>query len=259
MGGKSRIARQIAEFINEIPRRKVQNCQAPGPNNHDYGGGGGEADCFVSLFCGSCAVESKVQGFSRKILNDRHKYLIAMLQGVQNGYNLPESITPEEYRYIRDHKDEDPALAGFVGFGCSFGGKWFGGYARNASGTNYALQSKRSLLKDMATLQDAHFVCEDYRRVCIPPGAVIYADPPYNNTTGYSGERFDSSEFWRAMRLLADTGHTVFVSEQEAPPGIECIWEKPFTRTLDRNKGNQFTVTEKLFYLPPRRLEPCTW
>lgn len=174
-----------------------------------------------------------MQGFSRKILNDRHKYLIAMLQGVQNGYNLPESITPEEYRYIRDHKDEDPALAGFVGFGCSFGGKWFGGYARNASGTNYALQSKRSLLKDMATLQDAHFVCEDYRRVCIPPGAVIYADPPYNNTTGYSGERFDSSEFWRAMRLLADTGHTVFVSEQEAPPGIECIWEKPFTRTLD--------------------------
>lgn len=103
-----------------------------------------------------------MQGFSRKILNDRHKYLIAMLQGVQNGYNLPESITPEEYRYIRDHKDEDPALAGFVGFGCSFGGKWFGGYARNASGTNYALQSKRSLLKDMATLQDAHFVCEDY-------------------------------------------------------------------------------------------------
>ena len=186
MGGKSRIARQIAEFINEIPRRKVQNCQAPGPDNHDYGGGGLTA--LLASF-------AKVQGFSRKILNDRHKYLIAMLQGVQNGYNLPESITPEEYRYIRDHKDEDPALAGFVGFGCSFGGKWFGGYARNASGTNYALQSKRSLLKDMATLQDAHFVCEDYRRVCIPPGAVIYADPPYNNTTGYSGERFDSSEF----------------------------------------------------------------
>lgn len=237
-GGKSRIAKPLAQIITTTA---------------------GGADCFVSLFCGSCAVESKVQGFSRKILNDRHKYLIAMLQGVQNGYNLPENITPEEYRYIRDHKDEDPALAGFVGFGCSFGGKWFGGYARNATGTNYALQSKRSLLKDMATLQDAHFVCEDYRRVCIPPGAVIYADPPYNNTTGYSGERFDSAEFWRAMRLLADTGHTVFVSEQEAPPEIECIWEKPFTRTLDRNKGNQFTVTEKLFYLPARRHGPCTW
>ena len=93
MGGKSRIARQIADFINEIPRRKVTDCQAPCPDNHGCGGGG--ADYFVSLFCGSCAVESKVQGFSHKILNDRHKYLIAMLQGVQSGYELPERITPE--------------------------------------------------------------------------------------------------------------------------------------------------------------------
>ena len=53
------------------------------------------------------------------------------------------------YDYIRTHKDEDHVLTGFVGFGCSFGGKWFGGYARNAGGTNYAAQSKRSLLKDM--------------------------------------------------------------------------------------------------------------
>lgn len=229
-GGKSRIAQDIASVIS-------------------VGG-----DCFVSLFCGSCAVESKVQGFSRKILNDRHQYLIALLQGVQRGYELPESITPEQYRHIREHKDDDPTLAGFVGFGCSFGGKWFGGYARNATGTNYAAQSKRSLLKDMATLQDATFVCADYRRVCIPPRAVIYADPPYNNTTGYHGDRFDSAEFWIAMRLLADTGHTVFVSEQEAPPDIQCVWERKFTRTLDRNKSNQFSVTEKLFFLPAKEV-----
>lgn len=249
MGGKSRIARSIAEIINEIPRRKIKNCQTHCSDNHAGCGG----NCFVSLFCGSCAVESKVQGFSRKLLNDRHEYLIAMLQGVQQGYNLPEHITLEQYRYIRENKDADPVLAGFVGFGCSFGGKWFGGYARNKTGTNYAEQSKRSLLKDMATLQDAQFVCGDYRRLCIPPNSVIYADPPYNNTTGYTGDKFDTTEFWIAMRLLADLGHTVFVSEQEAPPDIQCIWEKPFTRTLDRNKGNQFTVTEKLFYLPPRR------
>lgn len=145
MGGKSRIARSIAEIINEIPRRKIKNCQTHCSDNHAGCGG----DCFVSLFCGSCAVESKVQGFSRKLLNDRHEYLIAMLQGVQQGYNLPEHITLEQYRYIRENKDADPVLAGFVGFGCSFGGKWFGGYARNKTGTNYAEQSKRSLLKDI--------------------------------------------------------------------------------------------------------------
>lgn len=65
-----------------------------------------------------------------------------MLRGVQNGYELPELITPDQYQLIKAHKDWDPVLAGFVGFGCSFGGKWFGGYARNATGTNYALQSK---------------------------------------------------------------------------------------------------------------------
>lgn len=162
MGGKSRIARSIAEIINEIPRWKIKNCQTHCSDNHAGCGG----DCFVSLFCGSCAVESKVQGFSRKILNDRHEYLIAMLQGVQQGYNLPEHITPEQYQYIRENKDADPVLAGFVGFGCSFGGKWFGGYARNKTGTNYAEQSKRSLLKDMATLQDAQFVCVVITAAC---------------------------------------------------------------------------------------------
>ena len=54
-------------------------------------------DCFVSLFCGSCAVESKVQGFSRKILNDRHEYLIAMLSfgecpSVENASHLSQIL-----------------------------------------------------------------------------------------------------------------------------------------------------------------------
>ena len=89
-----------------------------------------------------------MQGFSRKILNDKHAYLIAMLRGVQNGYELPELITPDQYQLIKADKDWDPVLVGFVGFGCSFGGKWFGGYARNATGTNYALQSKRSFGKN---------------------------------------------------------------------------------------------------------------
>ena len=56
-------------------------------------------------------MESKVQGFSRKILNDRHIYLIAMLQGVQQGYDLPEHITPEQYQHFREHKEDDPVLA----------------------------------------------------------------------------------------------------------------------------------------------------
>lgn len=201
----------------------------------------------MSLFCGSCAVESKLRNYSSMICNDKHGYLISLLRGVQAGYELPESISAEQYQAIRLNKDADRVLSGFVGFGCSFGGKWFGGYAHEKRRTNYALQSKKSLLRDMAALQGAWFTNLDYRVVPIPHNAVIYADPPYCNTTGYRGEPFDSAEFWMYMRLIAQMGCTVFISEQEAPPDFMSIWEKPFVRTLDVNKSNQFRVTEKLF------------
>ena len=88
------------------------------------------------------------------------------------------------------------ALAGFVGFGCSFGGRFFEGYARNATGTNYAMQSKKSLLKDMATLMDAQFLCVDYQKVPIPNNAIVYADPPYVNTKKIHNKVFNTEEFW---------------------------------------------------------------
>lgn len=226
-GGKSRIAKEIATII-ERERERESNLT------------------FVSLFCGTCSVESKVKGFDKIICNDNHEYLIEMLKAVQNGYELPENISEEQYKYIREHKDINKALTGFVGFGCSFGGKWFGGYARNKTGTNYALQSKKSLLKDMNTLMSAEFICQDYRNVIIPENSIVYCDPPYNKTTGYGKNKFDSQEFWEYMRELSKH-HKIYISEQTAPDDFVSVWEKQFTRTLDVNKDNQFKVTEKLF------------
>lgn len=45
MGGKSRIARSIAEIINEIPRRKIKNCQTHCSDNHAGCGGGDFFQC----------------------------------------------------------------------------------------------------------------------------------------------------------------------------------------------------------------------
>lgn len=242
LGGKSRISREISAVINEVSRWKIKDSTRVITNNIEIQRGG----TFVSLFCGSCSVESKIEGYNRKICNDKHEYLIALLNGVKNGYNLPEQITETQYRYIKEHKDEDKILSGFVGFGCSFGGKWFGGYARNKTNTNYALQSKKSLLKDMSKLMNAEFICKDYRDVELPIGCVVYADPPYNNTTGYGKEKFDSDTFWNYMRQISKE-HLVFISEQNAPIDFTAIWKKPFTRTLDVNKTNQFRVEEKLY------------
>ena len=236
-GGKSRISKQIAQVISRQTDRQT---------DRQTGRQADSEHTFVSLFCGSCAIESKVQGFDRVILNDKQKYLVALLKAVQNGWIPPDTVTEQQYRHVKDHRDESPALTGFVGFGCSFGGKWFGGYARNKGGTNYALQSKRSLMKDMASLMSAEFICKDYHDVILPENCVVYADPPYSNTTGYGRDKFDSDAFWEYARKTSQS-HLMLISEQNAPSDFIPIWEKPFTRTLDVNKQNQFKVTEKLF------------
>lgn len=48
------------------------------------------------------------------------------------------------------------------------------------------------------------------------------------------------------MRKISKN-NSVFISELTAPDDFESIWEKPFKRSLDKNKENGFSSTEKLF------------
>jgi DNA adenine methylase len=224
LGGKSRIAKDISGIINQYSEDRL----------------------FISLFCGTCSVESMVISKS-KTLNDSHLYLIELLKAVQNGYEIPEQITKEEYYRVKSNQDENKALSGFVGFGCSFGAKWWGGYAQNKARTNYAMQSKNSLLRKMNNLKDANILCSDYRTVKIPDGSVVYCDPPYKNTTHYSNSvGFNHEEFWEYMRNISKN-NIVFISEISAPEDFTTVWEKPFKRVLDKNKDNIFVSIEKLY------------
>ena len=224
MGGKSRISKQIAEILNSAIDKDTP---------------------FVSLFCGSCAIESKVQT-DVKILNDKHPYLIAMWKALQNGWTPPDVMTKEEYYRVKSNMDENPALTGFVGFGCSFGGKWWGGYAKDKRGDDYCGQAKRGLLKDLSGVVNATFTCLDYKDVEIPDGAVVYCDPPYANTTGYTFGQFDTNEFWKYMRQLSKRCD-VYISEESAPDDFECIWSKEKVRTLEKSDNVGRVKVEKLF------------
>ena len=204
-GGKSRIANDIAKIID---------------------GGVQFSSTFVSLFCGACSIEAKVKGYDKIICNDSQEYLIALFKALQEGYKLPEVITEQQYHYIKEHKDEDPALTGFVGFACSFGGKWFGGYARDSDHVNYAMRGKRSLNTKMKNLKNAEFLCLDYRDVILPDNCVCYADPPYENTTKYANCNFDTLKFWDYMRKISEN-HLVYISELEAPELTRTIGLHP--------------------------------
>lgn len=255
LGGKSKISKEIATLIDNILTNLGEgymrylggksriSTQLSNVVNTTFGERGERV--FVSLFCGSCAIESKVNA-DVKILNDKHPYLIAMWKALQNGWIPPEEISKEQYKYIKEHKDEDMALSGFVGFGCSFGGKWFGGLASNKRGDNYCRRANKSVLKDMGGLQNATFLCLDYKDVEIPQGAIVYADPPYDNTTGYSLGDFDSNEFWDYARKLSET-NIVLISEEKAPDDFVSIWHKEQKRMIDNVNKNIFTRTENLF------------
>ena len=109
LGGKARLRDQIAPIINSI-----------------------DASIYLEPFCGACWVGEKVT-IKHRILSDANKYLIAMWQALQKGWEPPKECCELEYQMIRDDTS-DEALHGFIAFACSFGGKWWGGYARHYKG-----------------------------------------------------------------------------------------------------------------------------
>jgi DNA adenine methylase len=71
------------------------------------------------------------------------------------GWIPPTSVTEEEYQQIKQNPDlYDSALVGFVGFACSFSGKWWGGYCRNSRGRNYTKAGSNSILKKIGKLKN---------------------------------------------------------------------------------------------------------
>lgn len=208
--------------------------------------------CWVEPFVGGANMMVHATMFPERIANDSNAHVISMFNAVQNGWEPPDSVSEEEYRALAKAPalPGDP-LVGFVGVGCSFAGKWFGGYARgnDSKGVprNYCAESKRNILKQKPHIVGVRFGSGDYRQTSIPPGSVIYCDPPYHETTKYKAA-FDTQAFWRWCGGLATKGHPVFVSEYEAPEHWTCVWSKKVFNSLTQDTGAKEGV-EKLFTL----------
>lgn len=194
LGSKSAIAKQLLEIM--LPFRQGR--------------------AWVEPFVGGANMIDKLEGL--RIGNDANAELISLWRALQSGWIPPEAISREEYASIKaNQKGYPPELVCFVGLLCSFGGKWFGGYAANAKGDNYAAGGKRALLAQLPRIKDVVFTCSQYSSNDFSGfSALIYCDPPYEGTTAYK-MHFDSASFWQWVREQS-INNPVFVSEYKAPP-----------------------------------------
>lgn len=225
-GGKQRIVKPLVTFMQSYVN---------------------ERGIYVEPFVGGASVIAAVKAPIR-IGADANAALICMWDALCKGWDPPDVVDEELYRAVKDAKLLDDPLTAFIGFGCSFAGKWFGGYARDATGGNYAKMAYNSLAKKVATLHGVQWVAGDYRTLTYPDGCLIYCDPPYQGTTQYGAVgNFDTATFWEFCREKSRLGHIVFVSEYAAPDDFHVVWSVETKTDMRMRDGEKDARTEKLF------------
>lgn len=229
MGSKNRIAKEILPLI--LKDRK-------------------EEQFYIEPFCGGCNLVDKISG--NRIANDMNPYLIALFEKLLNGWNPPEKVSKEEYDLCRISKDQfEKHIVGYIGFVCSFRGKFFNGFVKSefSTGRNRQDEMRRNVVSQIESLRGIYFCSGAYDKLILPKESLIYCDPPYEGTTSYkiNETKFDHEAFWQWCREKKKEGHQIFISEFTAPEDFECIWEKKLKNCLSVNSRS--VVTEKLWTL----------
>lgn len=216
LGGKAKIAKQVAAVVAE------------------YRGAG---QPVWEPFCGG--LNSAVAHGGIVVATDASRPLIALLQAVQNGWDPPAHLSEAEWHDAKELPETNP-LHGFAAFGCSFGGKYFGGYA-SGEARNYAAESRRALLRDVpkvSVIERVDFLTTDPE----PINWLVYCDPPYRGRTRYA-MGFNHDRFVDRVSQWASCGVTLLISEYDFPLGV-CVWEHTRVAAL---RGAEKTHTERIY------------
>lgn len=199
-GGKWAASRWIAQYLTQQGRG---------------------ATSYLEPFVGGASVAARVvPQMEKAILADARLDLILCWSSITKGWEPPHEVSESRYTELRNA--EPSALRGFVGHCCSFGGRWFNGYARNNNGRSYAAAGKRSCLRKAVTLKPAAWACADYRTWAPRDGWLVYADPPYRGVRDHRLP-FHHDTFWDTMREWRAAGAVVVVSEYSAPSDWYCL------------------------------------
>jgi len=220
MGSKARIAKHIIPIMESYRDGR--------PWVEPFVGGGNSID----------KIGGEAFGF------DNNPDVISALSSIRDSVSeLPKNnkeFSERDYKIAK--KNLDYPHRSYIGFSCSYGGKWFGGWCRDSlNKRDYVNESYRNSLAQSTRLQNIELCCSEYYSLSLPNSSLIYCDPPYKGTTGYHNT-FDSDFFWNWCRGMHKAGHTVFVSEYEAPNDFECVWKKGLASSLTKDTGSKKAV-----------------
>lgn len=229
-GGKQRIAKPLSEFLNSQLT---------------------EGQTFIDLFCGSCNVVSNIRQDVKRYANDKNKYLPAMWSALQNGWLPVKNVTESQFKEwkLKDAQTpEDMAMKCFIGFGCSFAGLWYSGYARGGEGRNYAENAYNSTMKKANKMKDVGFFCMDYSDFICPANSIVYCDIPYKGTTQYSAVgAFDHEAFYAWAKSQKQCRILVSEYKHNVPEDAIIIWEHKSKKDIRNKHGVQEETVEVLF------------
>jgi len=209
LGGKVRFGKRISNILKQYREPK---------------------QIYLEPFVGAGSVFENMR--NPRIGSDLDEDIISFLVGLRDGWIPPSHISEETYNKIKNGMNVSPALRGFVAYGCSYGGKKWGGYARG-EGRDFSNEAYRNALRQASKLIGAIFIKTDYTN-WFPQNMLIYCDPPYKNVEGYSHlPAFDHKKFWDIMRSWSEN-NTVLISEYSAPRDFVKIWSAKKTTTIDQ-------------------------
>lgn len=205
---------------------------------------------YIEPFCGALGVLKHIAPhFNQVKASDIHPDLIELWKVVKDGsFKPPNECNEQDYYRIKQLPSPN-ALKAFVGFGCSFGGKYFSGYAQKYTGSkkeNFLQAATNSINKLRPVVQNVDFKCISYYKLR-PINKLIYCDPPYksntfpvkyrNHTKKY--DVFDTEQFWDVMRRWSKN-NIVVISEIEAPTDFIVIFEKKKYRSISQSKKTRY-------------------
>jgi len=222
LGGKHRLGNEISNVLKHVCPESYKN--------------------YLEPFCGALGVFRHMTEDYNCLATDIQPDIILLWKEIKNRKFIPPKNVTETY-YNKIKKLTKPsALRGFVGFLCSWNGMFFAGLAKYKNNRNVTKEAKNDINKIAPLLQknNVKFKCMSYEKHN-PKNTLIYCDPPYKDTIGYSGTKkvFDHEIFWNTIRKWSKN-NTVIISEVTAPEDFVEIWNVERYRSAAQGTKTRF-------------------